>query len=192
MTDSAMTDTSDALKRHIVGYSLRRGDFMLKSGAKATYFLDVKQTAARPEGMLLIADRLLDMIPEDVTAIGGLTMGADPVAFSTAAIAATRGRSLKAFSVRKDAKGHGPGGRIAGALEPGDRVVITEDCVTRGTSPIEAVEVVRAFGAEPVLILTVVDRGGSCAKLAAEAGVDFATIFSAPDFGLPYEGGLGS
>ena len=90
--------------------------------------------------MLLVAEAVLDVLPDEATAIGGLTMGADPVAFVTAGVAATRGRALKAFSVRKEAKDHGGGGRIAGALDPGDRVVVTEDAVTRGTSLLEAVD----------------------------------------------------
>jgi len=90
--------------------------------------------------------------------------------------------------VRKEAKDHGGGGRIAGALEPGDRVVITEDAVTRGVSAIEAAKVVRAAGAVPVLILALVDRGGTCADLAAAEGIAFTALVTAPDLGFPYEG----
>lgn len=189
---TTLSDKQEKLRAHLLEHSVKTGDFTLKSGKKSKWFIDAKQTATRPEGMLLIADALLDLIPDDITAIGGLTMGADPVAFATAAIAATRGRQLKAFSVRKEAKDHGAGGRIAGALEPGDKVVITEDCVTRGSSPIDAVNAVREAGAIPVLILPVVDRGGSCAKLAAEAGVEFRAVLTAPDLGFDYEGGLDS
>ena len=139
--------------------------------AQSSWFIDAKQTTCRPEGMLLVADAALAVIPDDVTAIGGLTMGADAVAFGIAAIAATRGRSLRSFSVRKEVKDHGGGGRIAGALEPGDRVVITEDAVSRGVSMLEAADVVREAGAEPVLLLTVVDRGGTVAAMAAERGI---------------------
>lgn len=124
------------------------------------------------------------MIPDDATSIGGLTMGADPVAFGVAAVAATRGRSLRSFSVRKEAKDHGVTGRVAGALEPGDRVVVTEDTVTRGTSLMEAVDVVRAFGAEPVLITVVVDRGTTCEAMAAAAGVPYRPLLTAADLGF--------
>lgn len=180
---------TEALRQHLLDHAIRYGDFVLKSGATATYFIDVKKTAAHPDGMLLIAEALLEIIPPEVTAIGGLTMGADPVSFSVAAIAATRERKLKAFSIRKEAKHHGSGGRIAGVLEPGDKVVVTEDCVTRGTSPLEAVSVIRDLGAEVVLIAPVVDRGGTCGKMAAEAGIPFHPLLTAPDLGLPYEGG---
>jgi orotate phosphoribosyltransferase len=133
-----------------------------------------------------MADVALELIPPDATAIGGLTMGADPVAFGIAAVAATRGRNLKSFSVRKEAKDHGVTGRIAGALEEGDRVVITEDTVTRGTSLMEAVSVVRALGAEVVLITVIVDRGGTCAAMADAEGIPYAPMLTAVDLGFDY------
>ena len=175
-----------ALREHVLHHSVRRGSFTLKSGATSTWFLDTKQTACRPDGIRLVADLALDAIPADVTAIGGLTMGADPVAFGVAAVAAERGRALRSFSVRKEAKDHGVVGRIAGALEPGDRVVVTEDTVTRGTSPMEAVRVVREFGAEPVMILVIVDRGGTCRAMAEAEGVAFHALLTAEDLGFGY------
>jgi orotate phosphoribosyltransferase len=178
-----------ALRDHLLAHSVRHGDFVLKSGMKSSWFIDSKQTVCRPEAMLLVAEAVLDLIPDDTAAIGGLTMGADPVAFVTAGVAAARGRPLKAFSVRKEAKDHGGGGRIAGALDVGDRTVVTEDTVTRGTSMVEAALAVRQAGADPVLLLAVVDRGGTAAALAARAGLTFRAILSAPDLGLPFEGG---
>jgi orotate phosphoribosyltransferase len=175
-----------ALRDHVLAHSLKRGDFTLKSGAKSSWFLDTKQTACRPDGMLLMADVALSLIPDDADAIGGLTIGADPVAYAVAAIAATRGRALRSFTVRKEAKDHGVTGRLAGALQPGDRVVITEDTVTRGTSIMEAVEVVRAFGAHPVLITVIVDRGGTCGAMAEAAGIPFRPMLTAPDLGFGY------
>ncbi len=160
----------------------------MKSGRRSSWFIDAKQTVCRPEAMLLVADGVLAVVPEDATAIGGLTMGADPVAFVTAGVAVTRGRLLKTFSVRKETKDHGAGGRIAGALDPGDRVVVTEDTVTRGTSLLEAAASVRAAGAEPVLLVAVVDRGGTVADLAAAEGLPFRALLTAPDLGFPYEG----
>jgi len=109
----------EALRDHLLAHSVKRGDFVLKSGRRSSWFIDSKQTVCRPEAMVLVADGILSILPDDVTAIGGLTMGADPVAFITAGVAAGRGRMLKAFSVRKEAKAHGGGGRIAGALDPG-------------------------------------------------------------------------
>jgi orotate phosphoribosyltransferase len=162
------------------------GDFTLKSGRKSTWFLDTKQTVCRPDGVLAVANAAFDIIPPDATAIGGLTMGADPVAYGIAAVGATRGLSLRSFSVRKEAKDHGVTGRIAGALQPGDKVVITEDTVTRGTSLFEAVDAVRTFGADVVLITVIVDRGGTCAAMAKEAGIAYQPLLTAPDLGFEF------
>jgi orotate phosphoribosyltransferase len=93
---------------------------------------------------------------------------------------------LRSFSVRKEAKDHGITGRIAGALQTGDRVVITEDTVTRGTSLFEAVDAVWEFGAVPVLITVIVDRGGTCAAMAAEAGIKYKPLLTAPDLGFEF------
>ena len=175
-----------ALRDHVFAHSLKTGDFTLKSGRKSNWFLDTKQTACRPEGIVLVADAALQVIPAGADTIGGLTMGADPVAFGIAAVAATRGVNLRSFSVRKEAKDHGVTGRIAGALQPGDRVVITEDTVTRGTSIFEAVDTVRAFGAEVVLITVIVDRGGTCAQMAADAGIEYVPLLTAPDLGFEF------
>jgi orotate phosphoribosyltransferase len=183
------TDTPfPELRDHLLAHSVRRGDFVLKSGRRSSWFIDSKQTVCRPEAMVLVAEAVLSVIPDDVTAIGGLTMGADPVAFVTAGVAATKGRLLKAFSVRKEVKDHGGGGRIAGALDPGDKVVVTEDTVTRGTSLLEAAHAIQEAGAEVVLLVAVVDRGGTAEAMAAAEGIAFRAILTAPDLGFDYEG----
>ena len=179
--------TSSALVSHLLDHSVRTGEFTLKSGKTSTWFIDAKQTACRSDGILLVADALLAILPDDVTAIGGLAAGADPVAFGVAAVAATRGRELRSFSIRKEAKDHGVQGRLAGALQPGDKVCITEDTVTRGRSPLEAAAVVRELGAEPVIITPIVDRGGTCGQMAAAEGIDFRALVTALDLGFDYE-----
>ena len=183
-----MSDARERVRQHLLDFSVRRGDFTLKSGRKSTWFIDSKQTICAPESMLDVAELVLERMPTEVTAIGGLTMGADGVTFITAGVAATHGRALRAFSVRKEVKDHGAGGRIAGSLVPGDKVIITEDTVTRGTSLLEAAKVVRDFGAEVVLLLAVVDRGGTATAMAAAEGLTFSALFSAPDLGFAYEG----
>lgn len=181
-----MASTHEALIEHLRTHSVRTGEFTLKSGQRSSWFIDSKQTACRPDGILLIAEAALEVIPDDTDAIGGLTMGADPVAFGIAAVAATRGRDLRSFSIRKDAKDHGVEGRLAGALQPGDRVVVTEDTVTRGTSMLDAARAVRELGASPVLLLAVVDRGGTCAEMAAQEGIAFHALVTAADLGFEY------
>lgn len=185
----AVADTPQrtALVDHLLAHAVRTGDFTLKSGRRSTWFIDAKQTVCRPEGMALVAEGVLSLLPDDVTAIGGLTMGADPVAYVTAGVGAVRGRPLKAFSVRKEAKDHGGGGEVAGALDPGDRVVVTEDAVTRGTSLLQAVHAVRRAGAEVVLAVAVVDRGGTAAEVLGAEGVPFVALVGAPDLGFAYD-----
>ena len=180
----------DRLRQMLLDRSMRFGEFVLSSGATSNYYIDVRKTSLHPDGLRMISRMFWEMLQADqVTAIGGLTMGADAVAFGVAAIAATRGRELRSFSVRKEVKGHGGGGRIAGALRAGDRVVITEDAVTRGVSMLEAADVVREEGhAEPVLLLPVVDRGGTVAAMAAERGLPLRALVTALDLGFPYEG----
>jgi orotate phosphoribosyltransferase len=183
-----VSDARERVRQHLLDHSIRRGEFTLKSGRTSTWFIDSKQTICAPEVMVDLAGLVLDAIPDDATAIGGLTMGADGVSFITAGVAASRGRALNAFSVRKEVKDHGAGGRVAGVLERGDRVVITEDTVTRGTSLLEAVHVAQDVGAEVVLILAIVDRGGTAAAMTAKEGLKFQALFSAPDLGFPFEG----
>jgi orotate phosphoribosyltransferase len=180
--------TSTELVQHLLDHSVRTGEFVLKSGRTSHWFIDAKQTLCRPDGILMVADAALAVIPDEATAIGGLTMGADPVSFGVAAVAATRGRALRAFSIRKESKDHGVTGRLAGALEPGDKVVVTEDTTTRGTSVMEAALAVRELGAEPVLVLVVVDRGGTAEALARAEGIPYAALVTAPDLGFDYEG----
>ena len=164
----------------------------MKSGKSSSWFIDSKQTICDPEGALLVASAVLSVLAEfepAIGAIGGLTMGADPVAFVTAGVGAASGVRLRSFSIRKEAKDHGAGGRIAGALQPGDRVCVTEDTVTRGVSGLEAARVIADAGAHPVVMVAVVDRGGTCAELCRAEGLAFRALVSAPDLGFEYEGG---
>ncbi len=180
--------TKAALIGHLLEHSVKRGQFVLRSGKTSDWFIDAKQTTCAPDGMLLVADELLSVLPDDIDAIGGLTMGADAIAFSVAALAATRGRMLRSFSVRKEDKDHGAGGRIAGALQPGDRVALTDDAITRGVAFVEAAAAVRSVGAEPVIAIPVVDRGGTAREMCEREGIAFTPLVTAPDLGFDYEG----
>ena len=186
---AALSPTLEALRRHVSEHSVKHGQFTLKSGATSTWFLDTKQTACLPDGIIAVTDAVYEIfgdVIDQIDAIGGLTMGADPVAYGVAAVAATRGHRMRSFSVRKEAKQGGITGRIAGALRPGDRVLVTEDTTTRGTSLIEAAEQIEAFGAVPVWMTVIVDRGGTCAAMAADHGIDYRPLLGAPDLGFGY------
>lgn len=183
------SDLKAALVEHLLAHSVRRGDFTLKSGKRSTWFIDSKQTACDPDGVVLMAAASAEVIPSEATAIGGMTVGADPVAYGVAAAGVAHGLRLRSFTIRKEAKDHGVQGRVAGALRPGDRVVVTEDTTSRGTTLVEAIEVVRAFGAEPVMVLALVDRGGTAAALVEAAGVPFVALVTAQDLGFDYDVG---
>ncbi len=186
-----MSDPKAQLIQHLQIHSIKTGSFTLKSGRTSNWFIDAKQTATHPAGIVLIAELALDIITNHPAgpfdAIGGLTMGSDPVAFGIAAIAATRGIELRSFSVRDEAKEHGIKGRIAGGLQPGDRVVVTEDVATRGTSALAAADAVKSAGAHPQLIMPVVDRGGTGADLAAAQAIAFQPLVTALELGFDYE-----
>lgn len=135
-------------------------DITLASGKKSTFYINGKKVSLHPEGLWLIAHLMLDALRRypDVTAIGGLTLGADPIASAIAALSFESGQNLSAFLVRKEAKGHGTGSRIEGDLAKGQRVAIIEDTVTTGGSAMKAIEAVREVGAVPVVVLTIADR----------------------------------
>ena len=184
-----LSPTLDRLRNHVLEHSVKTGRFTLKSGASSSWFLDTKQTACRPDGIIAVTEAVIEVFGADfdgIDAIGGLTMGADPVAYGVQAVAATRGHRLRSFSVRKEAKAGGITGRIAGALEPGDRVLVTEDTTTRGTSLIEAADQITSYGAQPVFMTVIVDRGGTCAAMAEAKGIDYRPLLTAPDLGFGF------
>jgi orotate phosphoribosyltransferase len=184
-----LSPTLDRLRSHVLEHSVKTGIFTLKSGATSSWFLDAKQTACRADGIIAVTDAVIEVfgdVLDDIDAIGGLTMGGDPVAYGVQAVCATRGRALRSFSVRKEPKAGGITGRIAGALQPGDRVLVTEDVTTRGTSPIEAAEQIEAYGAHPIFMMVIVDRGGTCAAMAEAKGIDYRPLLTAPDLGFDF------
>ncbi len=186
------------LKRLIEEVSILRGDFTLKSGLSSSWFIDGKKIVCHPTGLLYAAVALVRLVERAVAdlagswpdAIGGLTMGADPVSFATASIACALGKPIRSFSVRKEAKDHGGGGKIAGWLEVGDSVIVTEDVVSRGTSLVQAADSIVEAGGSILFATAIVDRGGSVERLLAERSIPFFPLFTALDFGLPFEGGL--
>lgn len=135
-------------------------DVVLASGKRSTFYIDGKKVSLHPEGLWLIARLFLHALRDhpEITAIGGLTLGADPLASAVAALSFETGQSLHAFLVRKEAKAHGTGSRIEGNLAVGQKVAIVEDTVTTGGSARKAIEAVREAGAVPVIVLAIADR----------------------------------
>jgi orotate phosphoribosyltransferase len=176
-----------ALERLLLERSVRRGDFVLASGARSSYYIDCRLTTMSAAGMVLIGQLGLEAIRTagwTADAIGGLTMGADPVAYAIAAASAHAGTPIDAFSVRKEAKGHGTGQQIEGNFRPGARVVVVEDVITSGGSAEKAIAAVTAAGAQVLGVLAVVDREqGGRQKLEA-AGHSVVALTTSSRLGL--------
>lgn len=135
-------------------------DIVLASGKRSTFYINGKKVSLHPEGLWLIAKLLLEKLKKypEITAVGGLTIGADPLASAVAALSFETGQNLAAFLVRKEAKGHGTGSLIEGDLEKGQKVAILEDTVTTGGSAKKAIDAVLAVGAVPVVVMAIADR----------------------------------
>lgn len=174
-----------ALADHLRRHALRTGEFVLRSGARSTWYVDARETTFSGEGARLVASAVLEVLDPAVTALGGPTQGADPIAVATAVVAAGEGRSLKAFSVRARAKEHGLGGRLVGPVGPEDRVAVVEDTTTTGGSLLETVDVLAAAGISVIQGLTLVDRsGGRVAEAFAERAIPYRALLLPADLGV--------
>lgn len=165
-----MTD-DESLRRLLLERSVRRGDFVLASGRRSAFYIDCRPATMSAEGMVLIGRMGWDAIRRAgwrPVAVGGLTMGADPVSYAIAAASFGSTPPVDAFSVRKEPKDHGTGRAIEGNFKAGDRVVIVEDVITSGDSARKAAEAVGQAGGEVLGIIAVVDReeGGAAALKA--------------------------
>lgn len=177
-----MTDDRTALADLLRERSLREGDFVLASGARSDYYIDARPTTMSGLGQALIGRLGLAAIDREgwpADAVGGLTLGADPVAYAIAHTAALGGRALDAFTVRKEPKGHGAGRRIEGNLPPGAGVVVIEDTVTTGASALNAVAAVREAGARVLGVLAIVDREEGGGERIRAQGLALHALFTA-------------
>jgi len=167
--------------------SLQTGDFVLASGQRSTYYIDARPTTMSAQGQQLIGRLGLEAIrkagwhPE---AIGGLTLGADPVAYAIASASAEHPPAIDAFSVRKEAKGHGARRRIEGNFSPGMPVVVVEDVITSGDSANQAIDTVTAEGGKVLGVLSVVDRLQGGRELLQSAGFIVVALTTIEELGL--------
>jgi orotate phosphoribosyltransferase len=168
----------------IRAHSLLAGSaFTLASGRKSSVFFDIKRTMFDPEGANLIAEAVLDRIGgTPVDTVGGLVMGAVPIVSVVCAKSFERGRPLQGFFVRKEAKDHGTAKLIDGNLSEGARVAILEDVTTTGGSALRAAQSVRAFGANVLLVISIVDRLEGAAAAFRAHDLPFAAVFTRDDF----------
>lgn len=178
-----MTDL-EALRRLLLARSVRHGDFVLASGRQSSYYIDARLTTMSAEGLALIGRAGLRAIRDAgwaPVAIGGLTMGADPVSYAVALASVTAPPIVDAFSVRKAAKGHGTKRRIEGNFTPGAAVVVAEDVITSGGSALQAIHAIEEEGGLVVGVLAVVDReegGRGAIEAAGHMVVSLATTTS--------------
>lgn len=185
-----MTDL-ERLRELLLTRSVTRGDFTLSSGRRSTFYIDARRTTMSAEGLSLIGPLGFDRIVARgwaPRALGGLTLGADPVAYAIAAAARVRrpppAPPLDAFTVRKQAKTHGAGRRIEGCFEPGQPVVVVEDVITTGGSAQEAIAALAAEGARILGVLAVVDREEGGRDVLERAGHAVETLLTATQLGL--------
>lgn len=165
--------------------ALRFGDFTLVSGKKAKYYLDGKQVTLDAQGARLVGEGILDLLGAELpAAVGGMSIGADPITAAIIALAGVRGLPLVGFMVRKEAKGHGTNQYIEGPVQPGQEVAIVEDVVTTGGSSLLAIERAEAFGLKVRRVVAIVDRMEGGAAAFRKRGYAFESLLSIRDFGI--------
>jgi orotate phosphoribosyltransferase len=178
-----MTESKTALREEIINKAVVHGKVILSSGKEADYYVDLRRVTLDSVAAPLVGDVMLDLCADfDFDAVGGLTLGADPVATAMLHAASRRGRKLDAFVVRKSEKAHGLQRRIEGPDVKGRKVLAVEDTSTTGGSVLTAVEALEAEGAIVVGVAVIVDRGAG-AKIE-EAGYKYLAAYTLPELGL--------
>lgn len=173
----------DELRQQIIDKAVVHGKVILSSGKEADYYVDLRRVTLDAEAAPIIGRVMLELTKDlDFDAVGGLTLGADPVATAMLHAAAAQGRKLDAFVVRKSEKAHGLQRRIEGPDVKGRRVLAVEDTSTTGGSVLTAVEALRAEGAEVVAVAVIVER--AAAPAVEEAGLKYLYAYNLPDLGL--------
>jgi orotate phosphoribosyltransferase len=176
--------THDRLLSMLAERSARRGQFTLASGRQSTLYIDARLTTMSPDGLALIGPLALAALRDvdwRVQAVGGLTLGADPISYAIAYASAETASPLRAFTVRKEAKAHGTGRLIEGPFHAGDRVAVIEDVITTGGSALRAVEAVRAAGGTVAGVLALVDREEGGRDALVSAGLPVVALARASD-----------
>ncbi len=181
-----VTDPRAQLIDYIAADAVFHGDFTLTSGKKASYYVDLRKVSLDHRVAPLIGLVMLDLIKDvpDVAAVGGMTMGADPVAAAVLHQGAVRGVAYDAFVVRKEPKDHGRGRQVEGPDLAGKRVIVLEDTSTTGGSPLAAIEALLKVGAEIAGVAVVVDRNTGAREVIEAAGYPYFAAIGLEDLGL--------
>jgi len=180
-------DPRGHLIEHLREHAVRTdGPFTLSSGEIADWYIDARQTTFDGWGAILVGEAMLDVIDPAVTSVGGMTMGADPIALAIAMSAARARRPLRSFSIRKEPKDHGTGGRLVGPVTTEDVVAVVEDTTTTGSALAQSIELLRDAGIEVAQAVTLVDRSsGTVRTRLTGLGVPFTAIVIPEDLGVP-------
>jgi len=166
-------------------HALKFGEFTLASGQKSSYYLDGRLITLHAEGLRLIAQGVLETLADiDFAAVGGMSIGADPIVGGILTVAAERGRPLLGFLVRKAAKEHGTKRAVEGPVQPGSKVVIVDDVITTGGSSLQAIDHVQEMGCKVVGVVGVCDRLQGGAEAFAARGIRFQSLLTIRDFGI--------
>lgn len=175
----------DDLKTMLLAKSVRTGEFTLASGKTSDLYVDCRVTALDNQGAAWIGEVGWELVREkiefeelEVDAIGGMTMGADPISLTVGMASAGHDKALQVFTVRKEPKGHGRGKQIEGNFQEGDRVVVVDDVITTGGSTLKAIEAIRRAGGEVVFCLVLVDRQEGGREAIEADGVPVVSIFT--------------
>ncbi|MEB4614756.1 orotate phosphoribosyltransferase [Leucobacter sp. M11] len=181
-----MTDARAQLIQYISEDAVFHGDFTLTSGKKASYYIDMRKLSLDHRAAPLIGQVMLDLIDgiDGVVAVGGLTMGADPIASAILHQGVARGKTYDAFVVRKEPKDHGRGRQVEGPDLNGKRVIVVEDTSTTGGSPLKAIEALEKVGAIIAGVAVVVDRATEAQAKIEAAGYDYFYAIGLDDLGL--------
>ena len=175
----------EILDRALALGALKYGDFTLTSGKKSKYYFDGRLLSLDPEGSRLIAEATLPVLhAAGVEAIGGPTLGADPIVAAVAVVSGQQGQGIPGFIVRKEAKAHGTGQGIEGPLRPGSKVAIVDDTCTTGGSLLEAIEAAEDAGCSVIKVIAVLDRNEGGSEELRRRGYDFITLLQANQEGI--------
>jgi orotate phosphoribosyltransferase len=165
--------------------ALKFGDFTLASGKKASFYLDTKQVTLDSAGARLVGEGILELLAAHIPrAVGGMSIGADPITAAVITLAGIRGVPLLGFMVRKEPKGHGTNRYIEGPVQPGDDAVIVEDVVTTGGSSMLAIDRALEFGMTIKRVITIVDRLEGGREAFAARGIKLDSLLTIRDFGI--------
>jgi len=173
------TTARDQLRQMLLQRSMRFGEFILSSGATSNYYVDVRKTSLHPVGLRMIAKLFFEALKDDgVTAVGGLTLGADPLVAGVMIHSAEAGQPIEGFLVRRNTKDHGLRGQVEGNLAGHKRVAILDDVITSGESSLIAAEAAESYRAQVVRVLAVVDREQGASQVFQQRGYPFTPLFS--------------